>query len=218
MRLVWRCLVAFGALQLGTASHAQIYTCTAPDGTRIFSDQRCGPDAKIVPNITTKPRSAASGGGRPKIEPKTAAELDALLEQCNAGDIKACNVWARGGGPNRLRERELAAEKSCAAGSLADCEYRYCAGGVNDECRAKVLATAKITGEDWYMRDTGQTLPDGSVRYQVRCIPAGARIMREVVVTCTGSTEQSRCTSDAQSKPHSRFDFAANDACRSIVR
>lgn len=212
MRIPWGALLALGALHAGTDAMAQIYTCTAKDGTRIFSDEKCGPDAKVVPNITTNkkppPKPAA-----PKVAPKSAAELDALLEKCNAGDMNACNTWTHGGGPNSLREKERAAQKACEAGSLVDCEYRYCSGSVNEECRARVLQTAKVAGENWYLPDAGHVQADGSTRYEVRCVPPGARAVRAVVVTCSGQGGPNRCRSAGQSDAFARLDLAANALC-----
>jgi hypothetical protein len=214
MRLTWRALVAFCALQFAVSGEAQIYTCTAPDGTRIFSDEKCGPDAKIVPNIsTTRKPSPSAANARPKVEPKSPEELDALLKKCNDGDMKACDIWTRGGGPNNLREKERAAERACAAGSLADCEYRYCSGSVNEECRARVLNAAQVAGNDWYLRDTGRTQPDGSTRYEVRCVPAGARAIRDIVVTCSGTAGPNRCAAPGSSSFFARLDLAAAAMC-----
>ncbi|HEY8537435.1 MAG TPA: DUF4124 domain-containing protein [Steroidobacteraceae bacterium] len=213
MRFGWRWLVALGVLLASAQLEAQIYMCTAKDGTRIFSDQRCGPDAKVVPNITTR-KKPSNPAPRPKPEQKSPEELDALLEKCNAGDLEACNVWTRSGGPNSLREKEQAAEQACAAGSLADCERRYCGGNVSDQCRARVLQTAKVAGETWYLRDAGQVLPDGSTRYQVVCVPPGAPMLREVSVTCSGTAGPNRCASSGNATGFPRLDAAAAALCR----
>jgi len=216
MGILRRSLLALVALHVWAGVDAHIYTCTAKDGTRIFSDSKCGPDAKLVPNITTSnkpPPKPAAAASRPKVEPKSTAELDALLKRCNDGDMTACNTWTRAGGPNSLREKEAAAEKACEAGSLADCEYRYCAGSVNDECRARVLQAAKVAGDNWYLRDTGASQPDGSTRYDVRCIPAGARAMRDVAVTCSGTAGPNRCSSPGASAAYARLDLAAAALC-----
>jgi|JRYD01.1.fsa_nt_gb hypothetical protein len=213
MRFFWRVLLALGALQIGAVADAQIYTCTARDGTRIFSDEKCGPDAKIVPNITSKKPQPRTATPRPRVEPKTAAELEALLEQCNAGDLKACDTWTRGGGPNDLREKERAAERACETGSLVDCEYRYCSGSVSEECRARVLQAAKVAGDNWYLRDTGTPLPDGSTRYEVRCVVPNARAIADVVVTCSGSAGPDRCSAAGRSAAHGRLDLAAAAVC-----
>ncbi len=213
MQILWRALLAIGALQFATALEAQIYTCTAADGTRIFSDEKCGPDAKVVPNISTSKKPARTSTPRPKVEPKSAAELDGLLEQCNGGDMKACDTWTRGGGPNRLREKEQSAEQSCEAGSVADCEYRYCSGNVSQECRARVLQAAQVTGENWYLHGTGETLPDGATRYAVRCLVPNARSIAEVTVTCAGQAGPNRCSILGRSGAHGRLDLAAAAAC-----
>lgn len=210
-------MVVLGLLHFGAYAEAQIYTCTGKDGTRIFSDEKCGPDAKIVPNITTtkKPPPKAATP-RQKVEPKSAGELEALLTQCNAGDMKACNSWTHGGGPNSLRDKERAAEKACEGGSLADCEYRYCNGGMNEECRGHVLQAAKVAGDNWYLRDTGKAQADGSTRYEVRCVPAGARAMREVVVSCAGQAGPSRCRGLGTSSAFARLDLAAAAMCAAV--
>jgi hypothetical protein len=212
MRFEWRWLVVLGALLVSVDLEAQIYMCTAKDGTRIYSDQRCGPDAKVVPNITTtkKPSNPAP---RPQPERKSPQELDALLEQCNAGNLEACNLWTRSGGPNSLREKEQASEKACASGSLSDCERRYCGGNVSDQCRARVLQAAKVAGDIWYLRDSGQVQPDGSTRYQVVCVPAGAPALREVPVTCSGTAGPRRCASDDGANAFPRLDVAAASLC-----
>lgn len=214
MQVLWRFLLALGVLYASAEAMAQIYTCTAKDGTRIFSDERCGPDAKVVPGITTskkpQPKPAAP---RPAVEPKTAPELAVLLDQCNRGDMKACDTWTRGGGPNSLREKEREAENACEAGSLADCEYRYCDGSVNEECRAHVLRTAKIAGDNWYLRDTGKQQPDGSTRYAVRCLPAAARVMRDISITCSGQAAPNRCTVAGGTAGHAQLDQAATALC-----
>lgn len=191
---------------------AQIYTCTGKDGTRIFSDERCGPDAKVVPNISTQ-KSAKKSAPPPKIAPKPAAELDALLEKCNGGDMPSCTTWTRAGGPNSLRDKERKTEQACESGSLADCEARYCSGGVSEDCRARVLQTAKVAGDNWYLRDTGKPQPDGSTVYDVRCIPIGARTMRDLSVTCSALAGPARCSGAAATPSYARLDLAAAKLC-----
>ena len=192
---------------------AQIYTCTGKDGTRIFSDERCGPDAKVVPNIGTQKSAAKKTASQPKIAPKPAAELDVLLEKCNGGDLPSCTTWTRAGGPHSLRDKERKAEQSCEAGSLADCEYRYCNGGVSDDCRTHVLQAAKVAGDNWYLRDTGKPLPDGSTAYDVRCIPEGARVMRDLKITCSAQAGPARCSSGGAQASYARLDLAAAKSC-----
>jgi hypothetical protein len=214
MRFFHRCLIALCLLHAAAAVQAQIYTCTAKDGSRIFSDERCGPDAKIVPNITTRPaQKTTAATPRPKVEPKSAAELEALLEQCNAGEIAACNTWTKAGGPGSLKEKERQAEQACEAGSLADCEYRYCNGGVNEECRSHVLQAAKVAGDNWYLRDTGTPMADGSTRYNVRCVPPGVRVIRDVAVVCAAKAGPSKCMAMGATIGQARLDLAATALC-----
>jgi hypothetical protein len=155
---------------------AQIYTCTAPDGTRVFSDERCGPDAKIVPGITTKKRTTNTGvaSSKPKRAVRTSEELEQLIAQCNAGDNKACTEWTHGGGPNYLREQERKAGLACEGGSLPDCEQRYCQDGMTEECRNRVMQAASVSGDSWYLRSQ-RTLRDGGSAYDVRCVSPGKR-------------------------------------------
>ena len=214
MRSAVRWLIALSALQVSAAVEAQIYTCTGKDGTRIFSDERCGPDAKVVPNISTnKPAPKKGTTPRPKAEPKSGAELETLLEACNGGDMTACNTWTRSGGPNSLRDKERKAEVACKTGSLSDCEYRYCNGGVSDECRTNVLQAAKVAGDTWYLRDTGNPLPDGSTRYNVRCIPPGSRAIRDVAIICAAKAGPTKCMALGSSVGQSRLDLAASALC-----
>ena len=66
-------------------SEAQIYQCTAPDGTKVFSDERCGKDAKLVPGITSTKRPSSSAAKSAPVAPKSKAELETLLKSCDEG-------------------------------------------------------------------------------------------------------------------------------------
>jgi hypothetical protein len=197
------------------AAEAQIYRCTAPDGTPIFSDERCGPDAKIVPGITSKKRAPASSSASqaPKPEPKSPQELKALLERCNQGDNAACNTWTKSGGPNQLREEEKQHELACEAGSLRDCEQRYCLDGLTEECRRRVFLTAKLSGESWYLREQ-RTLTDGGTSYSIRCAPPRGSQMRDVTVTCSAIAGPQRCSTSASAQSFARLDQAAHSSCQ----
>ena len=148
-------LIAGGALLLSTLlwgyqAHGQIYTCTAADGSRVFSDEKCGPDAKVVKGIETRRKSTRSKS--PPVPPKSPEELDQLLTACNAGDGAACMTWTKGGGPNQLKAEEKELEASCEAGSLSACEERYCRDGATAQCREHVMSLATVSGESWYLR------------------------------------------------------------------
>lgn len=208
MRHQYRWFLAVLALGLCADATAQIYACTAPNGTRIYSDERCGSDAKVITGVTSKKRPAAktpassspassSSPPRPAPSQKSAAELDALLKQCDAGKVAACNDWTRSGGPNRLREQERLVQVACEAGSLAACEERYCSDGAGPQCRSRVLQTAKLAGETWYLRDGNEKRADGATRYAIRCIWEGVRTTRDVNVTCAAKAGPQRC-SDAE--------------------
>jgi hypothetical protein len=213
MLLVVKYAVLAGLYFVVTSASAQIYTCTAEDGTRVFSDEKCGPDAKIVPGITTNKRSkAGSQTDKPSRVARPAAELEQLLEQCNAGDMKACTQWTHGGGPNHLREQERAAGVACEAGSLAACETRYCADGITEECRQRILQVAKITGDTWYLR-TQQPVAQGGVSYQVRCLKEGVREVRDAMIECSGPAGPARCALKGTQDRFARLDQAAVRFC-----
>lgn len=198
------------------AAQAQIYTCTGPDGTRIFSDQKCGPDAKVVPGITTKPRSnkPEATPSRPQRTRRPPEELERLLEACNGGDMKACTEWTHGGGPDYLREQEKQAALECEKGSLADCERRYCMDGITEECRRKVLAVAKVTGDTWYLRNQ-RSIAQGGVAYDIRCVVEGVRVIRDATVECAGLAGPARCALTRTGERFARLDQAAAAFCAS---
>lgn len=214
MRIVMRCAVLI-ACCVALEAHAQIYTCTAPDGTRIFSDEKCGPDAKIVPGISTKARgSAKQSVNKARRVARSPAELEQLLDACNAGDMKACAEWTHGGGPNQLREQERQASIACERGSLEDCERRYCADGITDECRQHVLGAAKVTGDTWYLRGQ-QPLAQGGVSYEIRCAVAGVRSIRDATIQCVSAAGSARCEVTATRQRYARLDQAAAGFCAS---
>lgn len=215
MRSVLRWLIALCALQASAAVEATIYTCMGKDGTRIFSDERCGPDAKVVPNISTsgKPAAKSPAAPRPKVEPKSTTELEALLKECNDGSVQACNTWTKAGGPGSLKEKERQAAQACESGSLPDCEYRYCNGGVSEECRTHVLQAAKVAGDNWYLRENALPQPDGSTRYNVRCVKQGVRVMRDLAVMCAAKAGPSKCMAMGGTSGFPQLNLAASTLC-----
>lgn len=216
---VLRPLVLFGSLLLAASAQAQIYTCVAKDGSRVFSDQKCGTDAKPVPGITnSKRRPAASSAAKtPKPEPKSPEELKALMEQCNTGDVKACTTWTHGGGPNSLRERERKAEAGCEAGSLADCELRYCSDGASEECRSRVMQSAKVSGDSWYLRRDAQQQDDGSILYDIRCIRKDSMELHDATITCGIDMGPQRCRATKAQPAFARLDLAASGYCAATL-
>jgi hypothetical protein len=212
---------ACGALALllilcGVA-RAEIYSCRSPDGTRVFSDQRCGPDAKIVTGVTSSKKSAASKGqvDRPPVVTASSADLDSLLVKCDAGDTTACNAWTRNGGPNRLREKERQTQAACEAGSLTACEERYCLDGASDQCRSRVMKAAKLSGDTWYLRGQNKVISDGATRYDIRCIWDGARKTRDVTVTCAAAAGALRCSAPSHTRAFDQLEAAAASSCAS---
>jgi hypothetical protein len=66
-----RTTVVLIALLVASQAGAQIYTCTAADGSKVFSDEKCGPDAKKVtlspPQIaSSRPSKAEAPSARPQ--------------------------------------------------------------------------------------------------------------------------------------------------------
>jgi hypothetical protein len=207
------------ALMMVTAgiARAQIYTCTAPDGTRVFSDQRCGADAKIVKGIDTgKKRSTAAKSTRPQVTPKTPLELEMLSARCDRGDMQACDEWTRGGGPASLKASERKLEQACEAGELAACEERYCRDGATRECRARVQQTAPASGPHWYLRGAPQRQPDGTTVYDVRCMQEGDLAMEDIVLTCAAIAGPQRCRSAGTSRGAATMSEAAAHHCSAL--
>jgi hypothetical protein len=188
----WILLVA--ALLAWSGSEAQIYECAGKDGSRVFSDKRCGPDAKVVQS-SPRPKRVPSKdpAAKPVKTRKSAAELEQLTAQCDAGDDKACAAWTMGGGPELLRDLERKGEQECEAGSLAACEQRYCRGGIDADCRARVQRTARLAGDTWYLRDESRDSGSGITKYLVRCIPEGVREANDILVSCSSEAGPNRC-------------------------
>ena len=94
----WILLVA--ALLAWSRSEAQIYECAGKDGSRVFSDKRCGPDAKVVQS-SPKPKRLPpkDPSAKPVQTRESAAALEHLTGEGVAGDDKACVVdeqrWRR---------------------------------------------------------------------------------------------------------------------------
>ena len=89
-----------------TGSEAQIYTCKGKDGSRVFSDEKCGPDAELVKGDYSKPKRPPPKGtsAKPVKTRRPASELEQLMLACDGGDMKACSAWTMGGGPELLQE------------------------------------------------------------------------------------------------------------------
>jgi hypothetical protein len=214
MGVVGRCLLVVGMLLAYTQAPAQIYTCTAPDGTRIFSDKRCGKDAKRVEGITTSKRS--SSASRTPVPRKSADELEALLKQCNAGDNSACMTWTKGGGPAELKAHEKGLQSQCESGSIKACEERYCRDGATEECRNRVMQLATLSGESWYLRFQQKAQADGPTTYSVRCLDTTSRSLKDVTISCAASAGPQRCRSEIAEQAFARLDAAASNTCSTL--
>lgn len=189
----WILLTA--ALLVSASSEAQIYTCKAKDGSRVFSDKRCGPDAELVKQDYSKPKRVPpkAASVKPVKTRRSAEELEQLTVACDAGDMKACTAWTMGGGPEMLRDMERKNEQDCEEGSLAACEQRYCRERIDADCRARVQRTARMAGDTWYLRDETRDTSSGITKYLVRCIPEGAVKPNDILVTCAGEAGPNRC-------------------------
>jgi hypothetical protein len=211
MRLGIGCLLLAGLGLLCFEAQAQIYTCTAPDGSRVFSDEKCGPDAKVVKGIETRKRATKARSA--PVSPKSPAELEQLLADCNGGNESACMTWTKGGGPNQLRAKEKELEASCDGGSLPACEERYCRDGATEQCRTRVMSLASVAGESWYLRF--QRKPDAAspTTYAVRCIREGERTLIDVTIACAVAAGPERCRSSLGNEAFPRLDAAASSAC-----
>jgi hypothetical protein len=207
--------ILLGAALLACASsQAQIYECKGKDGSRVFSDKRCGPDAKVVVE-TTKPRRPPPKGtsAKPVKTRRTATELEELTLQCDAGDMKACTAWTMGGGPEMLRDKERKNEVECEEGSLSACEERYCREGIDVDCRSRVQRTARLAGDTWYLRNEMRDANAGTTQYLVRCIPEGVREIRDFVVTCSSEAGPNRCYLADSQRGFPRLAAAAANHC-----
>jgi len=208
--------ILLGAALLACASsEAQIYTCKGKDGSRVFSDKRCGPDAELVKQDYAKPKRPPPKGtsAKPVKTRRSAAELEQLIEACDAGDNKACTDWTMGGGPEMLRDSERNSEQACEAGSLAACEQRYCRERIDADCRSRVQRTARMAGDTWYLRDETRDTNAGITKYLVRCIPEGARKSNDIMVTCSSEAGPNRCYLADPQRGFSRLAQAAASNC-----
>lgn len=213
MRLARCCLLLAGLLLASVQAAAQIYECTAPDGSRVFSDKRCGKDAKVVKGITTSKRSSAKSAPVPRKPPE---ELAALLKQCNAGDNKACMTWTKGGGPAELKAHEKELQARCEAGSISACEERYCRDGATPECRNRVMQLATLSGESWYLRFQQKEAAQGPTTYSVRCLDTSNRELRDVTISCAAAAGPQRCRSDLAEQAFPKLDAAASSTCATL--
>ena len=214
-----RLLLLVGIVFAPWLAQAQIYTCMADDGSRVYSNQKCGADATVVKGFEhfKQPRASASKQKTVakqsvvKPAPKSPEELTTLLQLCNAGDNAACSQWTMGGGPNALRMAEEKAERDCEAGSLAACEERYCKEGANEDCRQSVLRTALLSGDTWYLHQEQARGRDGSASFVIRCIHKDVSTTRDVTFTCARAGRQ--CGNDEGSVRFERLVDAATSSC-----
>ncbi len=203
------------ALLAWTGSEAQIYTCKGKDGSRIFSDKKCGPDAEVFKQDYSKPKRPPPKGtsAKPAKTRRPASELEQLMLECDGGDMKACSAWTMGGGPELLRDRERKSEQECEEGSLAACEERYCREAIDDDCRARVQRTARLAGETWYMREETRDPEAGVTKYLVRCIPPDVQQPNDIIVTCSSLAGPNRCYFADPQRGFPRLAAAAQNQC-----
>lgn len=114
-------------------------------------------------------------------------------------------------------EVEITPEVACEAGSLRDCEELYCRNGISEECRQRVLQTAKISTNTWYLREQGPVKADGTKTYAVRCMTQ-PRPLRDVTIICAATAGPNRCSTAPKSanSGYAGLDKAATGYCTSI--
>jgi Domain of unknown function (DUF4124) len=210
--------VLLAILMVIPCAQAQIYVCVREDGSRIYSDTKCGPNAKVVKGFETtnkKKKSAdkAKSAEKKVWEKKTPEQLAELLDQCNKGLKEACSEWTFGGGPNALREAESHAEKDCESGSLSACELRYCVDGATEQCRQSVLRSAELSGENWYLRKTTPAIEEGARTYGVRCIYKNNTSTKDLDINCV-SNPSAQCSVAGVVASATGLRQAAGEACR----
>lgn len=213
MRVSAWALLAAGLL-VCASGEAQIYECAGKDGSRVFSDKRCGPDARVVQQAAKPKRPPPKGtSAKPVKTRRSATELEDLTAQCDAGDMKACTAWTMGGGPEMLRDKERTSEQECEEGSLAACEDRYCREGIDADCRARVQRTARLAGETWYLRNEMRDANTGMTQYLARCLAEGVREIRDFIVTCSSEAGPNRCLLADSTRGFPRLAQAAASYC-----
>ena len=110
------------------------------------------------------------------------------------------------------RDTGISPAAACEAGSLRDCEELYCSAGLSEECRTRVLQTAKISTDTWYLRERAQVKADGSTVYAIRCMTEPA--IRDLTVMCSAAAGPNRCSTAPKSNSgYARFDKAATGYC-----
>lgn len=216
-----RLLILLCVVLAPCVTQAQIYTCMAEDGSRVYSNQKCGADATIVKGYEhvkqsrTKPNlnKQKSAVKQPTLKPppKSPEELAALLQTCNAGDNTACSQWSLGGGPNALHMAEEKAERDCEAGSLSACEERYCKEGANEDCRQSVLRTALLSGDTWYLHEEQARGSNGAAAFVIRCIHKGVLTTRDINFTCARAGR--KCGNEQGTAKFERLADAATSYC-----
>jgi hypothetical protein len=89
-------------LPLHAQSKAPIYTCTGKDGSRVFSDEKCGPDARVV--IAPVPQELKALTPAKRAEP--AAAPTSAQAACESGSLKDCEeLYCREGASDECRRQ-----------------------------------------------------------------------------------------------------------------
>jgi hypothetical protein len=114
----------------------------------------------------------------------------------------------------RLAVAGITPEVACEAGSLRDCEELYCRNGISEECRQRVLQTAKISTDTWYLREQGPVKADGTKTYGIRCMTQ-PRPLHDITIICAAAAGPHRCSAAPKSanSGYARLDKAATGYC-----
>ncbi len=87
-KVFWTSLVGVVLGVSSTVGHAQIYRCTAPDGSTMFADRPCGPDARIHRGTEDfLPSDSAAPDPVPSVnpEPESESESESITPGHSAG-------------------------------------------------------------------------------------------------------------------------------------
>ncbi len=76
-----------------------------------------------------------------------------------------------------------------------------------------MLRTAKLAGENWYLRSEQRGRADGLVRYELHCVPEGATAPVLLEVLCAVIPGPERCRAPGGERSYARLDRAADEQC-----
>jgi hypothetical protein len=84
---------------------------------------------------------------------------------------------------------------------------------MDDDCRARVLRTARLAGDSWYLREERYRREDALTAYAIRCFQAGTRKTRDIMLMCSAQSGPNRCYQGDSHQGYARLDKAAASYC-----